>query len=284
MSENEDFLQYLRSFGWMVSVKVPACSSSISKTRAELASRTAINIVRVWFGSGYAERMRLVHTEPATSAYTRYLTEDTEGIYLCWSRTSEGARVSEGWSDQVDCGANTHHAMAGWLLRDIVFDERSEIIERLIDALSWFGDAAFEPSPGAKIAKLAMLLERLTITTSKFSKRRFCRYVAILSLNDEQDFEAKYWAAYDFYNARSAVVHGGQSQFHSNHWLSLRQAEQMVVNCLFRAIEVYSVIRFRGKNDPASLRGFFAKQENLQEGKWRVLDQELLAKDKAKGF
>ncbi len=106
---NEDFLQYLRSFGWMVSVTVPACSSSISKTRAELASRTAINIVRVWFGSGYAERMRLVHTEPATSAYTRYLTEDTEGIYLCWSRTSEGARVSEGWSDQVDRGANTHH-------------------------------------------------------------------------------------------------------------------------------------------------------------------------------
>jgi hypothetical protein len=39
-----------------------------------------------------------------------------------------------------------------------VFDERIEASERLIDALSWFGDAAFEPSPGAKIAKLVTLL------------------------------------------------------------------------------------------------------------------------------
>jgi hypothetical protein len=98
-------------------------------------------------------------------------------ILVSQSMTFEGAAVVDGWFSQVDL---EHHKLASWLLRDIVFDERAEMVERLVDALNWFGDAASELSPGAKIAKFVMLLERLTATTKRFSKKRFCRYVAIL--------------------------------------------------------------------------------------------------------
>jgi hypothetical protein len=279
---NDEFINYIRQFGWIASVNVPPCSPEISKNRAELAARTAINIVRVWFGLGHGRRMRLVHTEPATSRFSKYLIEADNKISLSWSRTAEGAPVVDGWFDQVDV---EHHKLASWLLRDIVFDERMEITERLIDALSWFGDAAFEPSPGAKIAKLVMLLERLTTTTRKFSKKRFCRRVAILAMNDDADFAAKYWTAYEFYNARSAIAHGSSSQSSSEHWVALREAQPLITNSIFRAMEVYSLVKFgRRPSLPRSLQAFFDQQENRRSSLAGVLDIELAAKDRQRGF
>ncbi len=278
---NAEFIHYIRQFGWLASVNVPPCTPRISQNRAELAGRTAINIVRVWFGLGHGRRMRLVHVEPATSGFSKYLVEANNEISLSWSRTAEGAAVVDGWFDQVDV---RHHKLASWLLRDIVFDECTEIVERLIDALSWFGDAAFEPSPGAKIAKLVMLLERLTTTTKKFSKKRFCRRVAILSTNDNADFAAKYWAAYEFYNARSAIAHGSSSQAASEHWAALREAQPMITNSIFRAMEVYSLIRFGRPGSPRSVRGFFDQQENRWLSLTNSLDAELAAKDRQRGF
>ena len=276
-----EFRQYVRQFGWIASVKVPPCSTEISKARAELAARTAINIVRVWFGLGHGHRMRLVHAEPALSGFSKYLVEEEGQLWLSWSRTSEGAAVVDGWFSQVDI---EHHKLASWLVRDIVFEERNEIVDRLIDALSWFGDAAFEPSPGAKIAKLVMLLERLTTTTKRFSKRRFCRRVAILAQDDDADFTRKYWVAYEFYNARSAIAHGASSQSSAEHWAALRDAQPLVTNSIFRALEVYSLIRSGRPDLPRSLQAFFDQQENGWASVTHILDAELIAKDKARGY
>lgn len=282
--QDPELLEYIQKFGWIASVKVPSCSETISKERAELAARTAINIVRVWFGLGHGDRLRLVHTEPATSGFSRFLVEDDEEISESWSRKFEGASVVDGWFDQIVPGNVRHHKIVSWLLRDIVYEERSEMVERVIDALSWFGDAAFEPSPGAKIAKLVMLLERLTMTTKKFSKRRFCRRVAILALKDDGDFTAKYWAAYNFYNARSEIAHGAKSQFAGDHWTELQQAQEMITNCLFRAMEVYSLFRFPAPRWPKTLNAFFDQQENRWTTLSNNLDAELVRKDDERGF
>jgi len=277
---NAEFFNYTQQFGWVVSVKVPACSAAISKARAELAGRTAINFVRVWFGLGHGRRMRLVHTEPATSGFSNYLVEKEGSISLSWSRTMEGAAVVGGWFKQVHI---EHQKLVSWFLRDIVYDERTEVTERLIDALSWFGDAAFEPSPGAKIAKLVMLLERLTGTTKKFSKKRFCARVAIMASTSDTDIEAKYWEAYEFYNARGYITHGSSSQSSDEHWAALRNAQGLITNSIFRALEIYSVFRFNLKR-PASLRSFFDQQDNLWSHITRPLEAELAARDKSRGF
>jgi hypothetical protein len=281
--QDPELLDYIQKFGWIASVKVPACSEKISEERAELAARTAINIVRVWFGLGHGSRMRLVHTEPATSAFSRFLVEDDEEISASSSRSFEGASVVDGWFQQIVPGNVRHHKIVSWLLRDIVYEERSEMVERLIDALSWFGDAAFEPSPGAKIAKLAILLERLT-TTKKFSKKRFCRRVAILAMKDDDDFTPKYWAAYNFYNARSEIAHGAKSQFVGDHWGELRQAQETITNCLFQAMEVYSLFRFAAPGRPKMLGAFFDQQETRWASLCKRLEAELVKRDHERGF
>jgi hypothetical protein len=111
----DECLAHIRQFGWIASVKVPRCSPEISKKRAELAARTAINIVRLWFGLGYGTRMRFVHTEPAISGFSRYLVEADHEVSLTSSRTAEGAAVVENWFNQID----THHKLASWLVRDM---------------------------------------------------------------------------------------------------------------------------------------------------------------------
>jgi hypothetical protein len=281
--ERHEFTRHMERFGWMASARVPACSSEIAKVRAELAARTAVNIVRVWFGLGHGSRMRLVHAEPAVSNSSDYLIEVDRAISLCSSRTWEGAVVVDGWFSQVHV---VHLRVASWLIRDIVFDERTEIVERLIDALSWFGDAAFEPSPGAKIAKLVMLLERITSTANnkRFSKPRFCRRVAILAGENDEDFTTKYWDAYRLYNARSAITHGASSQASDDHWAALRQSQKMVTNAIFGGMEVYGLLRFRRQGGPDSLRGFFDQEENRWLSVTKLLDVELRAEDERRGF
>jgi len=281
--ERHEFMRYVERFGWIASVRVPACSSEIARARAELAARTAVNIVRVWFGLGHGSRMRLAHVEPAVSNSSDYLIEVDQAISLCSSRTWEGAVVVDDWFSQVHV---VHHNVASWLIRDIVFDERTEIIERVLDALSWFGDAAFEPSPGAKIAKLVMLLERITSTANnkRFSKPRFCRRAAILTAENDADFSTKYWDAYRLYNARSTIAHGASSQASDEHWTALRKSQKMITNAIFGAMEVYALLRFRHQEGPNSLQGFFDQEENRWLSVTKLLDAELRAKDEKRGF
>ena len=278
-----EFMKYALPFGWIASVQVPPCSPKIARVRAELAARTAINIVRLWFGLGHGRRMRVVHTEPAISGFSEYLIEREQSISLCSSRTWEGAVVVDSWFSQVQ---PVHHQVASLLICDIVISERAEIIERLIDALSWFGDAAFEPSPGAKIAKVVMLLERITSTANdkRSSKPRFCRRVAILASESDADFTARYWSAYRLYNARSAIVHGASSQASDEHWLALRESEKVIINAIFGAMEVYALLRFKRQGGPKSVSSFFDGEENRLRPITNGLDAELKAEDKKRGF
>lgn len=281
--ERHEFTRFVGRFGWIASVSVPACSTEITKTRAELAARTAVNIVRVWFGLGHGSRMRVVHTEPALSGATEYLVEVEKSLSLCSARTREGAIVADGWFSQVHI---VHRNIVSRLIRDIVFDERTEIIERLIDALSWFGDAAFEPSPGAKIVKLVMMLERITITANdkRSSKQRFCLRVAILSSESDADFAAVYWDAYRFHNARSTIAHGASSQACDEHWAALRESQKMITNAIFGATAVYALLRFKHPGGPTSLQSFFDQEENQRLDVTKSLDAELKAEDKRRGF
>lgn len=108
--------------------------------------------------------------------------------------------------------------------------------------------------------------------------------MAILAQNDDGDFTAKYWAAYNFYTARSEISHGAKSQFASDHWSELRQAQETITNCLFRAMEVYSLLRFAPPDRRKTLAAFFDQQENKCSHIWKSLDVELAKKDRERGF
>ena len=58
----------------------------------------------------------------------------------------------------------------------------------------------------------------------------------------------------------------------------------LITNSMFRAMKVYSPIRFGGSDVPRSLEAFFDQQENRWSPLSAILDAELAAKDKLRGF
>jgi hypothetical protein len=64
----------------------------------------------------------------------------------------------------------------------------------------------------------------------------------------------------------------------------LKQAQPLIVNAVFRAMEIYSLIRFGRPGQPRSLDAFFDQQENIWSSLSHKLDAELTQKDKQRGF
>jgi hypothetical protein len=158
-------------------------------------------------------------------------------------------------------------ALAAQLVTTIVSGKRSEMSYRVEDALTWFGDSAFESAPGTKIVNFAAALERIT-TTESFSTHKFCSRVAMLGYEEEKDFEKTYWDAFDVHTARSGVIHGGFSPTSAAFRKKIRLAHYLTRNVLFRGLEVHCHLDDGGKlSRLADLQNFFTKQHS----KWATL-------------
>lgn len=273
--------EYYERYGWIVSIKTGRMSKDAAQNLAELTGRTAINIIRVWFGLSYGRRMRLVHLEPATSNKDVFLVEEDGKLSTRGSSTGEAAIVMDAWLDQV---SQRDRNIVGHFLMDLIRNQKSDLQERLVDSLSWFGDATFEPSPGAKIIKLATLLERLTTLGHRFSKRRFCTRLALLCSDNDNDFEQIFWIAYDFYNARSSIVHGSQSQDVESHWSALQEGEKLATKSILGYLQLFAIFKFGNAHSPRSLQGYFDKESHGVHILIQRLEKEMVSRDRQRGF
>lgn len=256
----EEFHKYCCDQGWVASVTVPPCSEESSKRRAELAVNVAINLLRLAFGIPYGRRMRLAHSAPSNPRHTEYATQIGNELNFISSRKgTEGALIEDGW----------HLAMDEWkgywifgahLVSTALEGIRSEVANRVIDALTWFGEAAFESVPGIQIVNFVAALERLT-TVGRFGVHSFCSNVALLAYETDEEFEKTYWNAHAIYMARSHVMHGTLSPTDPTFLKTLRLAHDVTRTALFRGLEVHCVLDDGGEHsDLADLRNFLAKQ------------------------
>jgi hypothetical protein len=151
---------------------------------------------------------------------------------------------------------------AAHLISTTVVGKRSEVAERVVDALGWFGDAAFESAPGVQIVNFVAALERLA-TTESFSTHKFCSRVALLTFEDDSTFEKTYWDAYAIHTARSGVIHGGFSPSSPKFLKTVRLAHDVTRTALFRALEVHCLLDDSGMlSDLADLQNFFVSEQS----------------------
>jgi len=273
----QKFQEYLLSFGWLATVCVPPCAESISKRRAEAAVTTAINLLRLVFGVHYGRDMRVAHTAFTQPSKTEYAVTRNGKIHFAWARTFSGALVEKTWYLQMQNWQGFWN-LAGHLLETTVAGKRSEISARVEDALTWFGESAFEDAPGKRIVNFVAALERLT-TTESFSSHKFCSRVAMLAYDDEKEFHKAYWDAYAIHIARSQVIHGGYSPRSRSFRKTLRIAHDLTRNALFRGLEVHCHLDDGGKlSNLDDLQHFFT----LQHSKWAPVLKKLNAELKIK--
>jgi hypothetical protein len=268
------FEEYISHLGWVASVTVPPCAEESARRRAEVAVTTAINLLRLAFGVDYGRDMRLAHSAHALPLHTEHALSQNGKLDFVWSRKASGARVGKNWYLLID-KSQGFLQRAAHLISTTVVGKRSEAAERVTDALTWFGDAAFESAPGVQIVNFVAALERLT-TTEAFRPHNFCSRVALLALEDDSKFEKTYWDAYDIYAARSGVIHGGFSPSSPTFRNSVRLAHDVTRNALFRALEVHRLLDGSGKpSDIAGLRNFFARQQSKRAAVLLRLRKEL---------
>jgi hypothetical protein len=267
------FQEYISNFGWLASVTVPPCAEEPAKRRAERAVVTALNLLRLVFGVDYGRDMRLAHTAFSQPRQTEYAVSENGKLIFVWSRRSSGALVEKDWYLAMDKWQGFWRS-AAHLVSMAVSGLRSETSERVIDALTWFGDAAFESVPGIQIVNFVAALERLT-TTESFSTHKFCSRVALLAFEEDSDFEKTYREARTIHTSRSRVIHGGVTPNDPEISKSLRLAHKLTQNALFRGLEMRCLLDDSGKiGGLADLQSFFTSQQSKRATMLKKLEQE----------
>jgi hypothetical protein len=255
------FEEYIAHLGWVASVTIPPCAEESAWRRAEVAGTTAINLLRLIFGVAYARDMRLAHSAHVQPLHTEHAVSQNGKLSLVWSSKGSGALVEKNWYLLMDKWQDFWLG-AAHLISTTVVGKRSEVAERVVDALGWFGDAAFESAPGVQIVNFVAALERLT-TTESFSTHKFCSRVALLTFEDDSTFEKTYWDAYAIHTARSGVIHGGFSPSSPKFLKTVRLAHDVTRTALFRALEVHCLLDDSGMlSDLADLQNFFVSEQS----------------------
>ncbi|MDX6457820.1 MAG: hypothetical protein QOE55_1517 [Acidobacteriaceae bacterium] len=282
MSERvNSFQEHIKRYGWIASVKVPACAAESAKARAEIAVATALNLLRLLFGVRYGRDMRVVHLAYTQPSDIEYATSKNGQLELHWSGKASGALVEENWhlmvAEELDFWRR-----AALLVNATVAGTRSEIADRVIDALTWFGEAAFESAAGTQIVNFVAALERLT-TTEWFIPHKFCSRVAMLAYNDDSDFEKTYWEAFAIHTVRSEVIHGSYSPGSRTASKGLRLAHDLTRNALFRGLELYCLLDSgREASTLADLHRFFEREQSKRGTLLKKLRSECGGKTEAK--
>jgi hypothetical protein len=257
----ERFEKYSESYGWIASVRIPSCATANSQARAETVAGTAINLIRLFLGAGHARDMRLAHSFSSSPANYDFVVE-TRGKFDLWAtRKMPGAIVDDTWCDAIRTRGPEFWFRSARLLEAATRERVSEMASRIVDGLSWFEEASFEPSLGKQIAKFEAALERLTVT-GRFALHSFCAHTALLARDGVQgDVEECYWKAFDIHIARSQVVHGLVSAGSPVFRKSLQLAHELTRTALFRGIEMQSYLDGRGTpSTRKSLDDFYNKE------------------------
>jgi hypothetical protein len=271
------FEDYLLKHGWLASIRVPPCAEEAAKRRGEAAITTAINLLRLIFGVHYGREMRVVHVAFVQPSVTEFAVSHNGELDFVLSRKTGGALVEKDWYVAMQKWQG-FWCIAAHLVTSIISGKRSEMSYRVEDALTWFGDSAFESAPGIQIVNFVAALERIT-TTESFSTHKFCSRVAMLGYEDEEDFQKIYWDAFEVHTARSGVIHGGFSPTSATFRSKVRLAHDLTRNVLFRGLEVHFHLDAGGKlSGLADLQNFFTRQHSKWATVLKTLEGQLKTK------
>lgn len=272
------FSEAAEKHGWVASITIPSCAPDVSRKRAEDVIETAINVLKVFIGLGYANSMRLPHVSAVRDCATCILTEKNGEYSWTWhGRSMEGAQVRNDWFSSLP---QNYCDLASCLLRACLSGKRSEVANRLMDALRWFGDASFEKSCGVRVSKWIAALERLS-TTGHFNTHTFCVRLALLTSDlDEASLDRCYREARTAYQLRCDVMHGSRSQDDEHFAIHQRLVHDLTRMALFRALEMHHYLATQGDAGLATIDSFFEARAKRFEAQFDSLQMEFSRKRK----
>lgn len=263
--------EYYKQYDWIAEVAVPPADPKVSRRRAEFVVQASIDLLKTFFNLHWAKRLRLGHDRASPDKTADLIRTAEERFEWRIARSGiAGALVEDGWFEQIRQQYGRYLNAAGQAIETYLSPHQpTELCERWLDALNWYGQAVSEPLPSAQIVKYTAALERLTITkeapgvTDSVTRR-----TAILVAADWQEsFEAVRKDARDVYEWRSNLMHGSSSPSSKDESIEKEmravryRADDLTRRALFNAIAVYANLLANGKAKSKDLEEWFQKRE-----------------------
>ncbi|WP_447766246.1 hypothetical protein [Pseudomonas reinekei] len=239
-------VKYYREYPWVACVEVESCDFDASFEVAVYACTTALNAIRVCFGSEATKMVRL-STEASDDLRSAKIWASADGkLEYSHSFTFKSPYGPSNWYEFLNeqDGGRIKSFFGHVIDHACALVEYSELGNRLIDSVNWFGDACLEKSPAASIVKYVTSIERLYMASTDFGvKERFVNRVSkILSDFELSSVDSARQGALRIYDLRSTVVHGGSSPRVGETFLPKAEAEQLARGCILCSEQLYRVV------------------------------------------
>jgi len=199
----------IASYNWIARIDIAPCEMGFAKKRADYIIEQALNIMRVILGEDNSHKLKhgLDAQEPLEHMRI-YLNDKGEFDYSARASTKE--HHFKNWFEALQVGEFDLTVLGLILTKLSKLQKLSHLEERLLDALTWNGEAISEQAPGIKVIKFMSAFERLTLTgeREKITERVTTRSAWLIHCCWKEDRRKDLLR---LYKLRSRLIHGAKS-------------------------------------------------------------------------
>lgn len=245
-----------RGYPWIASVTVTDCGDDVSQNQAIKAVQIALHAVRVVLGAHYTRKLRVAWSGGDALKSAHMWTDADQIVHVSVASSAIGPVGPENWHEGLMLHQPELEVFGSTLVNLLEPTSPPHLNVRLLDAISWFGDAATDSTPSASIIKYVSAIERLLFGAFERERRKtFAVRVAALckTFFGELEFDP-YQKSLDLYEQRSELLHGATSPRFLQQKHAVYYAEELCRMCLLASAQLYPMMLSASRNpDPNKL-------------------------------
>jgi hypothetical protein len=262
---------YYRQFPSIAAVRIDGAEPELGQTAAKAILESSVNVLRIFVSSNRWQFIGLAEESPVPSGRS-WIELQASGGFLAW----HSGRQGEPSASEDSIGRMRQRTPSCAFIESIIEKQRtwkqlSALEARLLNGLSWYGNAWKERVPVARLVKFAVALETLIMTGSKEAiTETLAERIALLCGADTQEREQLYAETRRVYRARSKAVHAGEGDSSELAEVNVI-AEKLCVFALISCASLFPAIAGVKKENDA-LTEFFkvSKLGGIEEAAARI--------------
>lgn len=235
-----------RNYPWIATVQIINCDQAISEEHAAKIVDVALHVIRVFLGADHTKQLRLAWSRGDTLRVAGMWSDADDLIHVRVGSRSMGPVGFHNWHETLtqSGGPDLLQVFGSALFQLADPAKPSQLHERFIDAINWFGDAATDLEASASVVKYTSAIERLFFGKfhPKYHKRTFASRVThvfgAFNCNDGETHKN----AIKIYNARSELLHGSSSPRGEQIREQAKIAEELARLCILCAAHLYPMM------------------------------------------